>query len=125
MRAIFAAFLFLHVVVSDIPKTLRSNALQQKACLLRLRGSGFSEEEDPIVKAKLVGDVNSGAGRRVLSKRLRQASEKGKVLEMRSALEDGADPKAVDLAGFTSLHLAAENGHIEASALLLEKVGRR
>ncbi len=89
--------------------------------LLRLRGGGESEE-DPALAARYRGNVLTAPGRRMLSKRLRQASEKGKVIDMRLALADGADPRDVDLAGFTSLHLAAENGHIEAVALLLEKV---
>lgn len=80
------------------------------------------EEEDPAISAKRRGDANSAAGRRILDRRLRRASERGKLQDMRLALEDGADPRAMDLAGFTSLHLAAENGHVEAVALLLEKV---
>jgi ankyrin repeat protein len=119
----YILLIFLHVAFVELAASSCSSlakAIHNEKGMLRLRGG--ESEEDPTLAVKYKGNVHSASGRRMLSRRLRQASEKGKVVDMRLALADGADPRDVDLAGFTSLHLAAENGHIEAVALLLEKV---
>jgi len=52
---------------------------------------------------------------------LLRAAEKGSVVKMREALEDGACINTRDRNGYTPLHLAAGNNHARAVKMLLEK----
>jgi ankyrin repeat protein len=94
---------------------------------IRLRGGKGArqeegEEEDPLARQRIMGDTKSEIGRRVLAKRLRQATNKGSIKDIEAALADGADVHGLDLAGFSCLHLAAEIGKADVVSLFLSKV---
>lgn len=127
-----ALFLQLHAAHVEVELCLSPPRCKSKCALggiatmlsLRLRGGVHEEgeEEDPTVRQRIMGDKSSGAGMRILAKRLRQATHRGDAKAMGQAIEDGADVMSVDLAGFSNLHLAAEAGHAAAAAFLISKV---
>lgn len=53
--------------------------------------------------------------------RLRNAAELGQADEISRILSSGVPPDVRDCGGFTSLHLAADRGHYEACAVLIQK----
>jgi len=94
---------------------LRGNVIRQRG------GGGREDDEDVLSRQRSRGDASTAAGRRILSKRLRRAAAGGSVKEVEAVLADGSDPHGVDLAGFTALHLTAEQGHIGVAQLLVAK----
>jgi len=52
---------------------------------------------------------------------LLEAAENGDLIEVQTALENGANPNAKDNDGWTPLHWAAQDGHVEIVKILLER----
>jgi ankyrin repeat protein len=112
---------------SAVPTHPCSFQLARTHAAIRLRGGKGArqeegEEEDPLVKQRTMGDTSSEIGRRVIAKRLRQATNRGSIKDIEAALADGADVHGLDLAGFTCLHIAAEIGKADVVSLFLSKV---
>jgi ankyrin repeat protein len=51
---------------------------------------------------------------------LLEATRYGDLIKVRIALENGANPNAEDKYGWTPLHIAAFNGHVDVVRVLLE-----
>jgi len=56
-----------------------------------------------------------------MSNELFEAAKAGNFFKVRELVDNGADVRAKDRDGVTLLHVAAEWGHTEISALLIEK----
>ncbi|GLH09580.1 Transient receptor potential channel pyrexia [Gryllus bimaculatus] len=71
---------------------------------------------DSSVNKLLISKLGRSAGVEVLHR----AACKGRLLLLHDLLHSGVDPNAVDVNGWTALHLAADGGHSECVKILLD-----
>ena len=67
-------------------------------------------------------DTTQVEGRTPMS--LHKRADEGDLDGIRAALDEGADLQARNVVGYAPLHLAIAKGHVDAVALLLERILR-
>ncbi|KAK7874088.1 hypothetical protein R5R35_004631 [Gryllus longicercus] len=99
---------------------------------LLLRQHQDSEAAQEQLQEALMNAVDSSVNKLLISKLgcsagvevLHRAACKGRLLLLRDLLHSGVDPNAVDVNGWTALHLAAEGAHSECVKILLDSFAK-